>query len=334
MSLKPRPRYYTLIDPNHKTYRWIEEFEAALSKHGIDAERGGGHWYKRHISRALRIANLSRPLPLLPKARTPCIVPLTWARMDRAFPKYLNHPIIPIINDCWEPQFDQWEKMLRQNNFEMFFITARIAGQILSDRMGGMDWVWMPEAINPNSCDPTKNLVDRSVDLCEFGRTMPVIYEKCAPMFEQKGYHMRAAPNGQWVVKTPQEFYELMGNTKLASCFPKTMTLFEGPQRAGPVETVTYRYFEVMASRALPYGHCPAELEDLFGYNPCIQADLADPAGQVDDILQNIGDYQPLADRNYQRLLEVGVWDCRARLVIDALRERGYDVPDTDESGV
>ncbi|MEM1353984.1 MAG: glycosyltransferase [Planctomycetota bacterium] len=329
MPTKPHPQFYALVDPYRQTYRWMGQLKSAFAKRGISSQRVSQYNIKDKAARIWRNLNLDRPFPGNKSARTPFIVPVTWGRIDRAFPHYLTHPIIPIINDCWEPQFDRWEKMIRQHRFETAFFTARIAGQVLSERVGGIDWVWMPEAIDPSICDPSKDLAQRGVDLAEFGRTVPVVYERCEPMFKQRGYTMRAAPNGQWVVKTPEEFYHLLGDTRLCSCFPKTMTLFEGPQRAGCVETVTFRYFEVMASRALPYGHCPAELEDLFGYNPCIQADLDDPAGQVDDILQHIRDYQQLADRNYQRLLEVGVWDCRVKTVIETLRERGYDVPET-----
>lgn len=327
MPSKPRPQFYALLDPNHKTYMWMEQLLTELQSRGIKGNKAKYFSIKHKVARTLRNLNLDRSLPGNHQNKTPYIVPITWGRIDRAFPRYLNHPIIPIINDCWEPQFSQWERLLRQHKFDVCFFTARIAGQVLSERVGGLDWVWLPEAIEPSICDPSKPLAERTVDLAEFGRTIPVVYEKCAPMFKQRGYTMKAAPNGQWVVKTNKEFYELLANTRLASCFPKTMTQFEGPLAAGIVETVTYRYFEVMASKTLPYGYCPAELIDLFGYNPCIQADLSDPAGQVDDILQNIGDYQELADRNYQRLLEVGTWTYRVGQMLDVLRERGYDIP-------
>ena len=91
------------------------------------------------------------------------------------------------------------------------------------------------------------------------------------------------------------------------------------PERSGDVETVTYRYFESMASGCLIWGKCPQELFDLFGYNPVIEADEHDPYGQLDEILQNLGKYQELVGRNYQRLMEVGTWKVRAASMIETI---------------
>ena len=39
------------------------------------------------------------------------------------------------------------------------------------------------------------------------------------------------------------------------------------------------------------FGHCPQELEDIAGYNPCIEIDERDPVGQIRRIIKNITDY-------------------------------------------
>jgi hypothetical protein len=98
------------------------------------------------------------------------------------------------------------------------------------------------------------------------------------------------------------------------------------PVKAGGVETVTFRYFESIASCCLIVGHCPAELEDLFGYNPVIEADLQDPAGQLFDLLQNIDSYQGFVDKNRQRMLEVGSWDVRVETMLSTLSLSRYYV--------
>src|SRR5215212_10345929 len=86
----------------------------------------------------------------------------------------------------------------------------------------------------------------------------------------------------------------------LHDALPISMT---HPARSGNVETVTLRYFESMAAKCLIVGHCPAELIEVMGYNPVIEADLssgpAAAAAQIADILADVGRYQPQVDRNF-----------------------------------
>jgi hypothetical protein len=119
-------------------------------------------------------------------------------------------------------------------------------------------------------------------------------------------------------------FAELIGGfaqSRISVCFPGSMT---NKEWAGNVETVTYRYFESIASKCVLYGHCPAELKDLFGYDPVVAADLDRPFEQIEHILNNLPEYHQLVDRNYQRLLEVGTWDARIKQMLDVLEPMGY----------
>jgi hypothetical protein len=96
------------------------------------------------------------------------------------------------------------------------------------------------------------------------------------------------------------------------------------PQRSGDVETVTHRYFESMAAGCIIIGHAPRELVDLFGYNPVIEADVSDPAAQLEAILREPGAHAGLVERNRKRMMEVGTWDVRIRTILELLAARGY----------
>ena len=85
---------------------------------------------------------------------------------------------------------------------------------------------------------------------------------------------------------------------------------------------MTHRYVEAMAAGCLPVGHAPAELVELFGYNPVAEINLASAAQHVRAILDRIEDWKPLIRRNRERLLQVGTWDVRARTMLEAIRIR------------
>lgn len=63
------------------------------------------------------------------------------------------------------------------------------------------------------------------------------------------------------------------------------------------------------------FGHCPQELEDIAGYNPCIEIDERDPVGQIRRIIKNITHYQELVDRNRDAALRLEPWELRMRQV-------------------
>ena len=75
-----------------------------------------------------------------------------------------------------------------------------------------------------------------------------------------------------------------------------------------------------MASKALIVGHCPAELQELFGYNPVVQVDWSNPFCQLSkEVLSQISAYQKLVESNYKRLLEVGTFTQRAKRIVEVL---------------
>ncbi len=92
------------------------------------------------------------------------------------------------------------------------------------------------------------------------------------------------------------------------------------PAYAGRVETMTLRFLEVMASGAVPIGRCPAEMRSLFGYDPVVPIDWAQPEAQLDAILSDIGAFQGLCERNLAMVRNIGTWDTRAAQIVAAMR--------------
>ena len=109
-----------------------------------------------------------------------------------------------------------------------------------------------------------------------------------------------------------------MGDTKVTICLPRSMT---HPDLAGGVETLTQRYWEAMLSRIVIVGHCPQELMDIVGYNPCIEIDAANPVKQIKEIVNNISDYQSLVDHNRETALRYAPWELRMKEVKEWLEK-------------
>lgn len=250
-------------------------------------------------------------------------VPIMGLSEGRLFPMCYWAEMIVYCFDCWTPQYDQWEAFFRRQRIRVAFISARQSAERMRERVPGLDVIWMPEAIELTDYSPDRPLAERSIDVLELGRRWATYHDKVRDHCTARGYvHKYEKVRGQLVFATPGEFFRGLGDSKISVCFPSSLT---HPERSGDLETMTLRYLESVACRCIIVGRCPAEMKDLFGYNPVVEADLNDPTGQIDHILQDLPSFEPLLERNLQRLREIGTWDTRIGTTLDVLRQRGYE---------
>jgi hypothetical protein len=252
---------------------------------------------------------------------TAYFIPLGQAAEHRFSPTTYFSDVIPWFFDSWPNLRDQIEAVLRRNRVKVAFFTARQSAEYFKERLG-IDAIWLPEACNPDLYRPEKPLHERAIDVLELGRKFDRFHDGITPRLEEMGRrHLYEKIKGQLIFPTAEALTDGFADAKVSVCFPSSMT---HPARSGNCETVTLRYFESMASRCLIVGHCPAELVDIMGYNPVIEADMDNAAGQIEEILTNIGAYQEMADRNYQAVLRRGVWDVRVQEMLALLEKRGF----------
>jgi hypothetical protein len=282
----------------------------------------------RLVGRVLGKLKLLRNFARL--SRAAYFAPIMQVSEYRLFPQCYWAETLVYVFDCWPSAYDRWEAFFRRQRMRITFVSARQSAERMRQRVPGLEAIWMPEGIELARYKPDKPLRERTIDVLEMGRRMPAYHEKIRDHCAARGYvHKYEATRGQWVFATEEEFYRGLSDSKISICFPSSMT---HPDRAGDVETMTLRYLESIACRSIVVGHCPAELRDLFGFDPVIAADATDPAAQLDHILTNLGDYEDSLDRNLTRLREVGTWDVRVAQMLQILRERGY-VPEGSPLG-
>ncbi len=250
------------------------------------------------------------------------IAALMWPKAARLFPTGYFREIIALCFDCWPDDYNVWESLFRRHKIKTAFFTARQSQSHFQQKIPAMRSHWLPEACDPLEYPFGSSLSVRSIDVFELGRRYEQFHERITETLESAGFSHLYLKEGQLrMFPTRQELMQTWENTRISICFPKSVTSAE---RSGGVETVTFRYFESMASKCLVVGRCPAELQEIFGYNPIIEADMGDPAGQLLDILSNIDDYQVLVEKNHRRMLEVGSWDTRVEAMLSILESEGY----------
>ena len=219
--------------------------------------------------------------------------------------------------DCWPSQYDWWEDFFTRYRTQTAFFSARSAAAEFARRRPAMHSFWLPEATDPSDYNPGNKLSERHIHVLELGRRYECIHEQLQPYLESRSYrHLYEPAKGTLIFSTKADLVRGLSEAMISICFPSSMT---HPERSGDTETVTHRFFESIASRCLIVGHCPSELIELFGYNPVVQLKTEACVIEIQEILDNIDEYQPLVDRNYSVLLEKGTWEARATNMLQTL---------------
>jgi hypothetical protein len=297
----------------------IQAIQRAMAARGVTGVFNDGE-LTNFTARVLRRLHLIRNVARL--SRHAYFAPIMQVSEQRLVPQCYWAETIVYCFDCWPAAYDRWETFFRRQKMKVAFISARQSAERMRQRVPGLEAIWMPEGIELARYVPDKPPASRSIDVLELGRRWGEYHDKIRDHCATRGYvHKYEKARGQWIFATEDDFYGGLADSKISVCFPSSITHSE---RAGDVETMTLRYLESIACRSLIVGHCPAELAELMGFDPVIRADMDDPGAQLDEILANVSAYEPLLDRNLQRLREVGTWDTRVGQMLDLLRERGY----------
>lgn len=244
--------------------------------------------------------------------------------IDNSFPYFINSEIIPMVWDIWPPSLTNFYRDIYELNCKIIFVTVRsIADNV--NKEGKIKAYWIPEGIKISLYKCGLPLEKRKNDIFEMGR-QHLKYHNILEAMNKKGMIQGyltsdSANRGKNWLPFKQLINE-MPKYKIMICFPRCDT----NPKANGVETLTQRYWEAMLSRCLIIGRAPKELADLCGYNPVIDVDWEKPQNQLKLILNNIGSYQQLVDRNYQYAKNHSDWKERVKKIKKVLMSEGYNI--------
>lgn len=233
--------------------------------------------------------------------------------LDDVFPFCYKYNIIPYIWDCWPNTWKNVLEMVRILHIEKCFISSSLVCNELSRKILNTQFVFVPEGINDSVYLQGEALVNREIDILELGRKNSFYHDQIVKIDGIKFLYNR---NDQYVFPSFSALVSGLSNSKIVICFPRCDT---HQNMAGNIETLTQRYWECMLSRCLIVGRAPFELINLIGYNPVIEVEWGNEEEQLLRILNNIGIYQDMVDKNYSVALEFSPWSCRINDMIQKL---------------
>jgi len=236
----------------------------------------------------------------------------------KTFPFSYWTEIIPYSFDCWPKYYDWWASFYKRERVRIAFVSARQSAEYFSRTLPAMKTVWLPEATDPGEYNPEISLPARDIDVLEMGRRYEPYHNQIACKLAQANHvHLYERGESKSIFPGRTELVDGLARTKILICFPRSLS---HPEDAGGIETVTYRYFQAMASKCLIVGHAPQELKDLFGYNPVLEVREGQEYEQIEWVLKSMTSLTELVERNYSRLLEVGTWKNRVETILEVVR--------------
>ena len=232
-----------------------------------------------------------------------------------SWPWCYNYEIIPVLWDCWPRYWPHLLTFLRRNNTRTLFCTSSQTAEFVRDQCPEVNAVWLPEGIDVASYPMGNILTQRDVDILELGRQMPNVHEALLECSSRNSLKHLYQCGKALLFPDFESLTNGLRNAKITISYPRCDT---HPEMAGSIETLTQRYWECMLSGTLIAGRAPAELIDFCGYNPVVTLD-GWPDCQINNIIANISDYQPLVDRNRLFAEKHADWSCRMKSIREAL---------------
>lgn len=235
------------------------------------------------------------------------------------FPDYAFYEVIPVIWDCWPKQVESVAAFFRKHQVKTAIFTSSQTADVFRDLFPKMNVLTITEGIKIDLYSSGKVLSDRKIDILEIGRKDGNFFKSPLP----EGINHIKTGNFARAFHSDEEFRAALADTKVTVTVPRCDV---DKKTAGNIETLTQRYWECMLSRIVMVGRAPKELINLIGYNPVIDWDGNDASPLVSDILENIGKYQDLVNRNYETAKEMASWEMRMKDIMIYLKNKGYSV--------
>jgi hypothetical protein len=227
----------------------------------------------------------------------------------KCFPQFTKLPHKSVyLFDAWPCHHPAIVRFAEDFGISHIFLSCRQASVALAKLLRKQQVHWVPEGIDPNEYR-FKPPGDKDIDVLAIGRKFDAHHQRIVGPLAQAGHnYLYEVVKGKLVFPTRESFIDGLARTKISVCVPSSMT---HPEQTAGMETMTLRYLQSMVSKCLLLGRAPQEMVDLFGYNPVVDIDDSNPAGQIQTLLRHYDNYQGLIDKNHAAVLGAHHWPAR-----------------------
>lgn len=225
------------------------------------------------------------------------------------------------IYDCWEPEFDDWQKVIDQIEPDYVFFCFRQSYEHYKDIY---NCYWVPQSADLDYFKDLKS--EKTRMFIQMGRVNPGIHEAILNYLKDHdledcydNYVYRRKEKTALFPELPVLVSEI-NKTKYIVCVPKC---YENFKRTGNVCGITARYFESIACKTMIIGKKPVCFDELFPSDGMIEfsEDLSDFNEKIDELENNPKKYREIVDRNYEHLMKYQTWGNRCDQILSIINK-------------
>lgn len=225
------------------------------------------------------------------------------------------------IYDCWQPEFDDWQKVLDDIKPDYIFFCFKQTYQHFKDIY---NCYWVAQSADLRIFK-YQNVLKKRLFM-SMGRVNKPIHEK---ILEYLKSHNLSDSRDNYIYRHHKDEVIYPDINELASEICKTKYFvsvpkcYENYRRTGDVCGITARYFEAMACKTMIIGKKPVTIDELFSEDCMLtfNEDLSDFAEVIDKMENNPDKYQEIVDKNYECLMNNHTWRHRAKQILEIINQ-------------
>ena len=221
------------------------------------------------------------------------------------------------VYDCWEPEFDAWQKVFDELKPDYIFFCFKQTWEHYKDRY---NCYWVPQSAD---LDFFQDLgIEKTRMFIQMGRVNPQMHEAIKSYLNKKGipdtddnYVYRRKEKTDLFPKLPDLVREI-NRSRYIVCVPKC---YENFKRTGNVSGITARYFESIACKTMIIGKKPVSFDELFSSDGMIEfkEDLSDFDDLIQDLENHKEKYEEIVNKNYECLMKNHTWGNRLDQIME-----------------
>ncbi len=224
--------------------------------------------------------------------------------------------------DCWEPEFEEWRKVIDEINPDYLFFAYKLTDEYY--RKNGYNSYWVPLSADYEVFKYKDK--PRTRMFMQMGRFNKDIHSSILKYLEnhnlednRDNYAYRRDRN-ETLYPELSDLVDAINETKYFVCIPK---FYENFKRTGNVNDIICRYFEGMICKTMIIGKKPETWSELMPEDAMItfEDDYSDFDEKIEFFEKNPDKYQEIVDRNYDYILKHHSWGNRLETILKAIND-------------
>lgn len=226
------------------------------------------------------------------------------------------------IYDCWEPEFDDWQKTMDEIKPDYVFFCFKQTWEHYKDIYNSY---WIPQSADLDIFKPLD--IEKTRKFIQIGRVNKDFHKA---ILEYMSNHSIEDSMDNYAyrkkdrTKLFSELDDLVREINKSKYFVSVPKCYENFKRTGNVCGITARYFEAIACKTMIIGKKPISFDELFPSDGMLEFndDLSNFNEIIEELETNDSMYNKIVENNYKCLVEKNTWGNRLVDILEIINNK------------